>query len=64
MNSSLLLGCYIIVILLIAIMCLCIYQIVTIIKKYKKYLKEAEVNSYIKLCNLIKNKEKDNDKTI
>ena len=64
MNSSLLLGCYIIVILLIAIMCLCIYQIVTIIKKYKKYLKEAEVNSYIKLCNLIRNKEKENDKTI
>ena len=51
-------------ILLIAIMCLCIYQIVTSIKKYKEDLKEAEVNSYIKLCNLIKNKEKDNDKTI
>lgn len=64
MNSSLLLGCYIIMILLLAIMCLCIYQIVIIIKKYKKDLKEAEVNSYIKLCNLIRNKEKDNDKTI
>ena len=51
-------------ILLIAIICLCIYQIVTILKKYKEDLKEAEVNSYIKLCNLIKNKEKDNDKTI
>lgn len=64
MNSSLLLGCYIIMILLIAIMCLCIYQIVTSIKKYKEDLKESEVNSYIKLCNLIRNKEKDNDKTI
>ena len=64
MDSSLLLGCYIIMILLLAIMCLCIYQIVIIIKKYKENLKEAEVNSYIKLCNLIKNKEKDNDKTI
>lgn len=64
MDSSLLLGCYIIMILLLAIMCLCIYQIVTSIKKYKEDLKEAEVNSYIKLYNLIKNKEKDNDKTI
>ena len=64
MNSSLLLGCYIIMILLLAIMCLCIYQIVTSIKKYKEDLKETEVNSYIKLCNLIRNKEKDNDKTI
>ena len=64
MNSSVLLGCYIIMILLLAIMCLCIYQIVIIIKKYKENLKEAEVNSYIKLCNLIKNKEKENDKTI
>lgn len=64
MNSSLLLGCYIIMILLIAIMCVCIYQIVTSIKKYKEDLKESEVNSYIKLCNLIRNKEKDNDKTI
>ena len=64
MDSSLLLGCYIIMILLLAIMCLCIYQIVTSIKKYKEDLKETEVNSYIKLCNLIKNKEKDNDKTI
>ena len=64
MNSSLLLGCYIIMILLIAIMCVCIYQIVTILKKYKEDLKESEVNSYIKLCNLIRNKEKDNDTTI
>ena len=64
MNSSLLLGCYIIMILLIAIMCVCIYRIVTSIKKYKEDLKESEVNSYIKLCNLIRNKEKDNDKTI
>ena len=64
MNSSLLLGCYIIMILLIAIMCVCIYQIVTSIKKYKEDLKEEEVNSYIKLYNLIRNKEKDNDKTI
>ena len=64
MDSSVLLGCYIIMTLLIAIMCLCIYKIVTIIKKYKEDLKEAEVNSYIKLCNLIRNKEKDNDKTI
>ena len=54
MNSSVLLGCYIIMILLLAIMCLCIYQIVTSIKKYKEDLKEAEVNSYIKLCNLIR----------
>ena len=51
-------------ILLIAIICLCIYQIVTSIKKYKEDLNEAEVNSYIKLCNLIRNKEKENDKTI
>ena len=51
-------------ILLLAIMCLCIYQIVTIIKRYKEDLKEVEVNSYIKLFNLIRNKEKDNDKTI
>ena len=64
MNSSVLLGCYIIMILLLAIMCLCIYQIVTSIKKYKEDLKETEVNSYIKLCNLIRNKEKNNDKTI
>lgn len=64
MNSSLLLGCYIIMILLLAIMCLCIYKIVTIIKKYKEDLKEAEVNSYIKLCNLIRNTEKENNKTI
>lgn len=64
MNSSLLLGCYIILILLIAIMCVCIYQIVAIIKKYKEDLKESEVNSYIKLYNLTRNKEKDNDKTI
>lgn len=64
MDSSVLLGCYIIMTLLIAIMCLCIYKIVTIIKKYKEDLKETEVNSYIKLCNLIRNKEKDNDKTI
>ena len=64
MGSSVLLGCYIIMILLIAIMCLCIYQIVTSIKRYKEDLKEAEVNSYIKLYNLVKNKERDNNKTI
>ena len=64
MGSSVLLGCYIIMILLIVIMCLCIYQIVTSIKRYKKDLKEAEVHSYIKLYNLVKNKEKDINKTI
>ena len=51
-------------ILLLAIMCLCIYQIVTSIKKYKEDLKETEVNFYIKLWNLIRNKEKNNNKTI
>ena len=64
MNSSLLLGCYIIMILLIAIMCVCIYQIVTSIKKYKEDLKEAEVNSYIKLCNSVNKREKESSKTI
>ncbi|WP_294360268.1 hypothetical protein [uncultured Clostridium sp.] len=64
MNSSLLLRCYIIMILLIAIMCVCIYQIVTILKKYKEDLKESEVNSYIKLCNSVNKREKESSKTI
>ena len=50
--------------LLLAIMCVCIYQIVTSIKKYKEDLKEAEVNSYIKLCNSVNKREKESSKTI